>query len=87
MFSMIVFIALLSAPKGEQDYYFQSAKADLTSVLALDHFEKERKTGTYLVISDQHTSSERSLMSAATDYIRGLALMNVIHHLVSNGNV
>lgn len=35
---------------------------------------------------DHHTPSE-GLMNAATDYIRGLALMNVIHHLVSNGSL
>lgn len=46
----------------------------------------EGKPRTDLVIVDHHTSSE-SLMNAATDYIRGLALMNVIHHPVSNGSL
>lgn len=46
----------------------------------------EGKLRTELVIVDHHTSSE-SLMNMATDDIRGLALMNVIHHPVSNGSL
>lgn len=46
----------------------------------------EEKPRTDLVIVDHHTSSE-SLMNAATDYIKGLMLMNVIHHPVSNGSL
>lgn len=38
------------------------------------------------MIVDHHASSE-SLMNTATDYIRGLALMNAIYHLVSNGSL
>lgn len=45
----------------------------------------EEKPRTDLVIVDHHTSE--SLMNAATDYIRGLMLMNVIHHSVSNGSL
>lgn len=64
---MSVFLAPSSKLKWDQVYYFKSAHADLTSVLALDHAENGRKTRTYLVILVQHTSSERSLMSAAPD--------------------
>lgn len=64
---LVPFIALSSEHKWDQDYYFQSAHADLTSILALDHAENGRKTRTYLVIPDQHNFSERSLMSAAPD--------------------
>lgn len=46
----------------------------------------EVKPRTDLVIVDHHASSE-SLINTATDYIRGLALMNAIHHLVSNGSL
>lgn len=46
----------------------------------------EEKPWTDLVIVDHYTSSE-ILMNAATDYIRGLTLMNVIHHPVSNGSL
>lgn len=64
---IVSFIAVSSEHKWDQDYYIQSAHADLTSVLALDHAKNGRKTRTYLVIPDQHTSSERTLMSAAPD--------------------
>lgn len=61
------FIFPFSGHKWDQDYYFWSTHADLTSVLVLDHTENGWKTRTYLVILDQHTSSERSLMSTAPD--------------------
>lgn len=63
----------------------KSAHADLTSLLALDHFENGGKTRAYLVIPDQRRVLRgKGLMSAATDYISDLTLMNAIHLLVSS---
>lgn len=79
------FIPFSSEDKRDQHYCFQSAHAELTSLSPCDHVENGRKMKTYLVIPDPHTSCE-GLMCAAPDLIRDLALMNVIHHLVSSRN-